>query len=528
VARFQINPKYVELCDGLGLRAPTDFLALPGVVISGHPNRHVMRVMLHNGANELVAYLKREHRVLHRHRIANALAGFGYVSNSVREATTLRAAATAGIGCPEFIAAGEDGRGRAFLLVRELADFVDIRTFLQESDANPEKRNQFACKLGVVLADMHEKGFSQPDLYSKHLLVHPGHERICIIDWQRSRRGEVPLRDRCRDLAALHATVADNLAGPRMRLLCLRAYLKRSRTSAGQRRMSLVARKIAHISEVLRESRRIREMRHVAAEHSPQLVWLDGEALCVTPEFQKELQLHTSTWLRNWNGSNSKPPHRQFDADWVGRSEYRPIRSLWNWLRGTRPSAPETLQAGLIFRLQRYGIATPRLLAFGQRQFVTGRAASFLLTRPHSKGMRLERWLREMHRSSVWTAQRKERWQVIRATGNLIRKLHDAGCRVKARTPPNDLAFTVHRGPTGELSVGLDHVKNIETCRRMNLRRRVSDLSRLHRLASECGLSRSDLLRFALAYAGESSFAVRDLFHVGRRRAWSHTVRGRG
>ncbi len=72
---------------------------------------------------------------------------------------------------------------------------------------------------------MHAAGFTHPDLYSKHVLVGPDGASVQFLDWQRSRRRLVlDARRRARDLAALHATLADDLARPRERLACLRGY----------------------------------------------------------------------------------------------------------------------------------------------------------------------------------------------------------------------------------------------------------------------------------------------------------------
>src|SRR5207244_3196548 len=76
-----VTPRYRELLARLGLRAPDDFLALPGVIYCGHPDRHVARVAL--GATP--AFLKREHRVRWKDRLASAWAGFGFVPRAYRE-----------------------------------------------------------------------------------------------------------------------------------------------------------------------------------------------------------------------------------------------------------------------------------------------------------------------------------------------------------------------------------------------------------------------------------------------------------
>src|SRR5262249_11473678 len=152
----EVNPKYQELLREQALLSAGQFLDLPGAIISGHPDRNVAQVAV----GKLSAFLKREHRIPWRDRLANAWAGFGFVSKSCREARTLDALARLGIGCPEWIAAGEDGRGRAFLLIRELTGTVDLRVFLGEGRAAPRPtRYRLARKLGEAIARLHQSGF---------------------------------------------------------------------------------------------------------------------------------------------------------------------------------------------------------------------------------------------------------------------------------------------------------------------------------------------------------------------------------
>src|SRR5437762_444397 len=127
----EINPHYRALLKEHGVHSSADFLALPAVIISGHPDRNVARVTLGEGASAVPAFMKCEHRIPWRDRLANAWAGLGFASKSHREARLLTSLRQAGIGCPDWIAAGEDGKGRAFLLVRELTGASDLRVFLQ-------------------------------------------------------------------------------------------------------------------------------------------------------------------------------------------------------------------------------------------------------------------------------------------------------------------------------------------------------------------------------------------------------------
>ncbi len=83
-----VNLEYREALRRNGMCAAVDFLRLGGVILCGHRDRHVLKVSLPGlepGQNDRVAFLKKEHRVPWRDRLANALAGFGFVSKSTRK-----------------------------------------------------------------------------------------------------------------------------------------------------------------------------------------------------------------------------------------------------------------------------------------------------------------------------------------------------------------------------------------------------------------------------------------------------------
>jgi tRNA A-37 threonylcarbamoyl transferase component Bud32 len=426
------NPKYQELLRRQGLVCAEQFLGLPSVIISGHPDRNVAQLRLGPVTAEVPAFLKREHRIRLKDRLAAARAGFGLASKSAREARLLQALGRAGIGCPEWLAFGEDGRGRAFLLVRELAGVIDLRRFLAERQAaSPGERYRFARHLGQELARVHAAGFDHPDLYSKHVLVDPATGDISFVDWQRSRRrGRVPWPDRCRDLAALHATLADHLASPRERLACLRAYLRETPGSASWNLRQTVQ-SIEHHTADLHRRRHIREqLQPPLATGVQNLIWLDGEAVCVTRQFWAALDSRLPPWLDYASGAGRRPAVAHTTVLLPGggsgllvrRRQHHPLRWLWGLLRRRPPSSPELRQAGLLFRLQRYGVPTPRLLAVGQRPGRFGRMDSFLLIEPLPDTVDLAEWLPRQGSS--------ERGRLLRECADVARRLHDAGCRL--------------------------------------------------------------------------------------------------
>jgi tRNA A-37 threonylcarbamoyl transferase component Bud32 len=379
----QINPRYRDQLAALNLHTPEQFLALPAIIVSGHPDRHVGRVTLADSSVPIPAFLKREHRIRWRDRLASAWAGFGLVTKSQREAKTLHALAQAGIACPEWIACGEDGKGRAFLLTRALTEAMDLRWYLRELPLGA--RPAFARQLGIALARLHAAGFDHPDLYSKHIFVSTDGEQIYLVDCQRSRPGQMNEHRRCRDLAALDATLEEELASPEDRMTCLRAYVREAGSSLHAERLATT---IRQWSQRLLRKRHFRESRLFTVSVSQELIWLKGEALCATPEFVASLQGTIPDWLRlecatGWKqhrtqASITLPDGRR--GVLVRRREDRPLRWLWMQFRRKAHTSPEVRQAGVIFRRQRVGLPAPRLLAFGERHPLPWRTESFLLT----------------------------------------------------------------------------------------------------------------------------------------------------
>jgi tRNA A-37 threonylcarbamoyl transferase component Bud32 len=505
MAHVEINPRYRDFLQRHGVHSADGFLGLPGMVICGHPDRHVARVRIGNGNDSVSAFIKREHRILWRNRLANVWAGFGPISQSRREARQLGALRCAGVGCPEWIAAGEDDQGRAFVLVRELTDARELCEFLRSEEGRlPTERRRLARALGEALAQMHEMGFDHPDLYCKHVLYDAAQGAVHIVDWQRSRRrGFLAWPRRWRDLGALHATLADHLAAPRDRLACLRAYLRAAVPFSVPRefRRTAVRAIVRHAGRLLRH-RHIRELREPPVRgETPAVFWLDGEALCVTPQAHAAWNGRPPGWLwaaSRFPGQGSAVERTSVAAPGaaesllVRRRSRWSLRALWGWLTGRAPIAPEVRQAGLLFRLQRYGIATPRLLAFGQRHCPPHRTESFLLTESAADAVGVERW---------WSVP-QARHRLLKKIGALLRRIHEAGCCFGAGTAFRNLL--VDRRADGAPVLGsMDGLVRAGRRRRTRTRRDLAMF--LHELGS---FSRTDRLRFVLGYAGASGPAL--------------------
>jgi tRNA A-37 threonylcarbamoyl transferase component Bud32 len=506
MAFVAIHPRYRSFLERHGLVRPDQFLSLPAEIVSGHPDRRVTRVLVGTGPDAIPAFLKREHRVSWQERLRNTWAGFGFVSKSVREARFLHALEQAGLGAPEAMAAGEDEHGQSFLLVRELTGMVDLRVFLRDL-ADLRRRRAFFRRLGQTLADVHQAHFDHPDLYCKHVLVHPADGTIRLLDWQRSCqrwRG----RRRLRDLAALHATLADDLANGRERLTCLRAYLEHTRPCTGRfstkpkrrwlgrdlrKAMRIICRKAAR----LLRRRRIRELRKTPLPVGAQnLIALDGEALCVTPAFRTIFGDCYPQWLTD--AAPTFGVHRTtcglgdgVEGTVIRRRGIYALARLWARLRQHPFRAPEWQLAALLFRLERFGIETPTLLACGQRHGGTWAIESVLFTSTPSNGTTLAEWLSQLSPEAVGPRRR-----VLRQLGALLQSMHAAGCYGGV---PN---FRVRVRATAGAKVVLGSVDGIRVRRRAAFALVRRDLAALGRLLPASHFSCTDRLRLFLAYIG--------------------------
>jgi tRNA A-37 threonylcarbamoyl transferase component Bud32 len=352
------------------------------------------------------------------------------VSKSEREARTLIELDRAGVRVPAVLAYGEDGTGRAFVLLAAVPGARDLRSFLRTEQQAPRgDRRAFARKLGKALARAHAAGFDHPDLVSKHVLVHPLRRSVTLIDWPRARRRRtVGWARRMRDLALLHASLADDLASPNERFTCLRAYL---RAAGDYPPVTRLLRMLRARAAKLRHRRSFRELRQPPLPTARQrLIWVEGEALCVTRDFWRACEGRLPDWLTRAARETVNRRHTTPFALPGGRALLTrgPAARWWQaWLarlRGRRYTSPELRRAELIGRLRRFGVPVPRLLAFGQRPD----GAAFLLTeQPDAIPLRGDLPVR-LHAATLALLRR------LAAAGLRLRR-PPAGLSVRAVTP---------------------------------------------------------------------------------------------
>ena len=479
---------------GLGLTRADDYLQLPGEVVSGHVSRHVMHVRL--GVRS--CYLKREHAIRWRDQWSSWWAGFGWVSKSEREGRVLWQLEHAVLPAPRCLAFGQDGRGRAFLLVEEAVGAVDLRQLLARA---PETREAVAERLGHAVAQIHGLGFDHPDLFAKHVLVCPDTLAITLLDWQRSQRFErLDWGRRLRSLAALRATLADELVPAAVWSHCLETYWQTACATGKPPPLGEIARRVERDSRTLLRRPGVRDQRRPRPVPDQRLVWLDGEGLCATPQVAAELDPpaarerlydphHDGRLLALGGGRRGRLS--------VGRTSLT-LGRLGCAVRGQPWRSPELRQSRLLFHLERHNVPAPRLLAFGQRRRGwLGAVESFLLTNAGARGVPLRLWWDGCCRAETPIAHAHRR-RALAAVAELLRRLHDAGCTVD-RLGPGAEPFAMHQGSSG-WQLRLEDTSRVRYRRHVGPAEALADLRRLWRLCRD-RVSRTDWMRFLVHYA---------------------------
>lgn len=373
-----VHPRYRSWLAKCGLVRPEAFLELHGEIVSGHHDRHVMRVHL----AQRVVFLKREHRIGWRVRLRNWRDGFGFVSRSEREAGMLKHFDEKALDGPQLIAYGENDTGQAFLMVDSLAGSLDLRV-AAGTVRQPGLRHELCQRVGQTIAEFHSRNVSTPDLAAKHVFVRPDNGAVTVLDWPSAKRDAALTFDgRAHSLAQLDASLAAMLVSPRERLRCLRAYCRRQ---WGQPKLRAWVAKIQSLQAGLAKRSSIRDQQcDASVMESQRLVWLaENEAVCVTPKIAKHWPQPAvcSPYYFEPPGAVMVTACDGGPATLHRFRTFAPRGRVTAALSGKSWRSPALLMVKGLFRKQREGLATPRVLAFGQR--LTGRftAESFVLLR---------------------------------------------------------------------------------------------------------------------------------------------------
>jgi tRNA A-37 threonylcarbamoyl transferase component Bud32 len=357
-----------EWLRSLGVRSAETILSMQGPIISGHPRPHVMRVRL----GDRLVYLKKAHQVNRGDRWKNAIAGFGFISSSFREAITLQQLHQLGFRVPRWLAVGETEDGRAFLMIEAIEKHASLRDFLE--DPSWRRQAEFVPRLEALaqtVADLHSMGISNPDLTAKHILL--GTEpRPVIIDWARGQfHRRISLRQRANDLAALHASIREEILSRETRWEFFLKYAGFAKLddSAKLRLLRYISRRVRRIAK--RSS--FREQRLPKIRDSQNLYWEAGERLCLTDR-GRELFVAESLWPLAYPELPPQPAEAREEIELRGGPKavlWRRRTRLGVWaridraIRGHVYLSPECRRAADLLRDERLGHGR-RLLAFGQ------------------------------------------------------------------------------------------------------------------------------------------------------------------
>jgi tRNA A-37 threonylcarbamoyl transferase component Bud32 len=421
-----VHPAFAELFARFNLTSASAFWELPGEVVSGHADRHVMRVELPGESR--VFYLKRQHIVGWRERLRNRLAGFGWVSRCAREVSLLRELEAANLPAPRWAAHGTIGN-RAFLLVEEVANAIPLRELLSDNTLSPAQHRELAERIGTAIGAVHAAGFRTPDLTAKHILVNRDTLALTFLDWQSAQNPASRERaEHERSLGALQASVPPLNASRATRLRVWNAYC--TATATPPERVA----KVLTAAQFQAKRRSIRDQTQPQAT-AQRLVWLAGEAVCAIPEI-----------AAHWPENPLSPPFYGFGANGTsqvriaGRNatlvrgcENEPLARLRAWWRATPWRSPGVTIGRVLFHLQRYGVPAPQLFAFGQRLTTATQAEWFALyeTPP---GLPLRKWR--------FTASSAARRIALQSACECLHRMHESSCVVT----DCEHAFAIHDG----------------------------------------------------------------------------------
>ncbi len=462
--KLTIHPRYRSWLAKCGLRTAADLIDLPGTIVAGHPDRHVRRVEIRSGHLTRTLYLKREHSVGLRVRLKNALAGFGFVSRSEREAIVLDRLETAGFSAPHWIAYGEDGSGRAFLLLDELSNHRELRELLADESVFHAQRRKLAEQLGATLARLHDAGFETPDLAAKHIHFPVGSPIPTILDWQSSRSNSShSALAGLAALAHLNASLADHLATPRERFRAARAYFKNQKPTPNKI-APLIRAILARTVKFLHRSS-IRTQRQTSTQsHDQRLVWLADETVCVIPRLVPEWPTPVRSSPFYCNDVQDRPAverlthalGKRTTGTLIRYHSFDPLGRIVATLRCRPWRSPAARMARILFHLQNAGVEVPQLFAFGQELSSVSQARSFLYVESLEHLPTLNDWFRSGQNQNA-TAIDSAAFQF----GQILRRIHDAGCRMgnssdSLRVRPNRSQFQIVVDPTHQGSLNRD------------------------------------------------------------------------
>ena len=157
-----------------------------------------------------------------------------------------------------------------------------------------------------------------------------------------------------------------------------------------------------------------------------------------------------------------------------------------------------------IFSINRIGIATVPVVAFGEKQFLGIEHKSFIVTEKLYGYESVENIAKERWTPPLTEAAIQEKLLIIEDAARIVRKLHEAGLNHQ------DL-YLGHLFYHPENPMSIIDVQRVEKRDELPLRYRIKDLAQLYYSAQVTGnISRADCLRFFLTYLNKDEPDKRD------------------
>lgn len=429
--RWAMNPKFASLLKVLPLHSFDAMMhATTGHLVGEHQSRHIAQLQLPDDQPVSSVYLKREFSSHWKDLFVPLLKGLGVLTKSRCEWEHLWALRKQGIFCPEPIAYAQTGwiRPRGFLALAPLPGVPLFQFWKNRQWAeNRKTRHRIIRTIAESVAHLHNAGFDQPDLYSKHLWIEllPETCRIFFIDFQRSRRlRKLSLRVRWKNLASLNASVSAGHATWTDRLLFLRHYLK---TTGLDSHFRHAVKSILTRNNRLKKRHKFRQWDSLVTKSSIRtqpIFRLDKSHMWINKDFRQVLssagfsnvkaimKQSSGTLLRrlpnreNWRYEFTQKNHSTTIIGYLKRHcEKKRLWKRLNFHYQHQLTSEGCQEAHNVLTLERNGILCMRLMAFGEHKNSQGQLESFLLTEEVPNAIPLDSLLRDTFQTAPYERQ---------------------------------------------------------------------------------------------------------------------------
>lgn len=479
-----------------------------------------------------------ERRPRFRDRWRNLRAGHLPFGRLKHEFELSRQLIQSGFAVPEPLVYGDRSwRGQgAWLVLAEPPQAVGLPEYFDDpTGCHPAERLRQFLGLGGEIARLHNAGFSHGRLHAANVLVVNDGSRTQFAFrslGRGARQRQVAIDRRAFDLASLLATLSSKTATRGERRALLQAYLERARFDGDEQDFR---ERISDQTRRLLERRETWETREGSAHRRAATTQLEavekGQLWCeaaARPALATARLLAFDAVLATTNGrllralddrenwrlelSDSSGSCRAYLKKHHIRTWQTRLRALW----GARPSATAgRTEATNIARLNRAGIPSMRLMAFGEKLHRDGRLESFVLTEELAGFMQLDHFLRfrfPAHEASAGHGD-TDLGLLIRKVAQCASQFHRLGYNHR------DLYcchFFIREGSCGGFQVNLIDLQRVQHRRRFRRRWIVKDLAQLAYSAPRERIGCRERVAFLHAYFGVRKLRAEHKRLIGR------------